>query len=73
MFVAHSVKCTECGSEAGAIISPTAHRDTLRSLEFTCVVCVEKIAKSEAATLDSETSWGKVIAKIKGRSIWRDP
>jgi hypothetical protein len=39
----------------------------LRTLEFTCVVCVERIAKSEAVTLDSKTSWGKVIAKIKGR------
>jgi hypothetical protein len=29
--------------------------------------CIEKIAKSEAITLDSETSWGKVIAKIKDR------
>jgi len=67
MFLAHSVKCTECGGEVGAIISPIAHRETLRTLEFTCVECVEKIAKSEAVTLDSETSWGKVIARIKGR------
>ena len=67
MFLAHSVKCTECGGEAGAIISPTAHRNTLHTLEFTCVVCVEKFAQSEAVTLDSETSWGKVIARIKGR------
>jgi hypothetical protein len=51
----------------GAAISPTAHRDILHTLEFTCVVCVEKIAKSEAVTLDSETSWGKVIARIKDR------
>jgi hypothetical protein len=69
MFLANKMKCTECGCEAGAIISPIAHRDTLRTLEFTCVVCVEKIARSEAVTLDSETSWGKVIAKIKGRSV----
>ena len=67
MFLAHSVKCTECGGEAGAVISPAAHRNTLHTLEFTCVVCVEKIAQSEAVTLDSETSWGKVIARIKGR------
>jgi len=67
MFLAHSVKCTECGGEVGAIISPTAHRNALHTLEFTCVVCVEKIARSEAVTLDSETSWGRVIAKIKGR------
>lgn len=67
MFVAHKMTCTECGGEVGAIISPTAHRDTLRTLEFTCVVCVEKIALSESVTLDSETSWGRVVAKIKGR------
>jgi hypothetical protein len=51
----------------GATISPTAHRHTMYTLEFICVDCSEKIAKSEAVTLDSETSWGKVIAKIKGR------
>jgi DNA-directed RNA polymerase subunit RPC12/RpoP len=67
MFLAHSLKCTDCGSEAGAIISPTAHHDALPMLEFICVECAEKIAKSEAVTLDSETSWGKVIARIKGR------
>ena len=67
MFLAHTMKCTECSGELGAAISPIAHRDALRTLEFTCVVFVEKIAKSEAVTLDSETSWGKVIARIKGR------
>ena len=67
MFLAYNLKCTECGSEAGAIISPTAHLDAVYTLEFVCVECVEKIAKSEAVTLDSETSWGKVIARIKGR------
>jgi hypothetical protein len=67
MFLAHSMKCTECGGDAGAIISPTAHLDALHTLEFICVECVEKIAKSEAVTLNSETSWGKVIARIKGR------
>jgi len=67
MFLAHSLNCTECGRDAGAIISPTVHFDALHMLEFICVECVEKIAKSEAVTLDSETSWGKVIARIKGR------
>jgi hypothetical protein len=67
MFLAHTMTCTECGRDMGAANSPTAHSDILHTLEFTCVVCVEKIAKSEAVTLDSETSWGKVIAKIKGR------
>jgi hypothetical protein len=67
MFLAHSMKCTECGGELGAAIFPIAHRDTLRTLEFACVECIEKIAKSEAITLSSETSWSKVIAQIKGR------
>jgi hypothetical protein len=67
MFLAHGVKCTECGSEAGGIISPTAHLDLLHTLEFVCAECVEKIAISEAITLNSETSWGKVIARIKDR------
>jgi hypothetical protein len=67
MFLAHDLKCRECGSEAGAIISPTAHLDVLHMLEFVCAECVEKIAISEAITLDSETSWGKVAARIKGR------
>jgi uncharacterized protein (DUF983 family) len=67
MFLAHSMTCTECGRDMGAAISPTAHRPALFTLEFTCAECIEKIAKSEAVTLDSETSWGKVIAKIKDR------
>jgi hypothetical protein len=67
MFLAHTLKCTECRSEVGAIISPTAHLDLLHTLEFVCVECVEKIAKSEAVTLNTETSWGKVIARIKSR------
>jgi DNA-directed RNA polymerase subunit RPC12/RpoP len=67
MFLAHTMKCTACGGELGAAIFPTAHRDTLRTLEYACPECIEKIAKSEAITLNSETSWGKVIAKIKGR------
>jgi len=67
MFLSHNIKCTECGSEAGAIISPPVHLDVLHTLEFVCVECSEKIAKSEAITLNSETSWGKVIARMKGR------
>ena len=67
MFLAHNLKCTECGREAGAIISPTVHLEVLHTLDFVCVSCSEKIAKSEAITLNSETSWGKVIALIKGR------
>jgi hypothetical protein len=67
MFLAHSMTCTECERELGAAISPTAHRDILHTLEFACIECVEKIARSEAITLNSETSWGRLIAKIKGR------
>jgi hypothetical protein len=67
MYLAHGLKCTECGSGAGAIISPRAHLEVLHTLEFVCAECVDKIAKSEAVTLNSETSWGKVIARIKDR------
>lgn len=67
MYLAHSMACTDCGRDMGAAISPRAHHQTLFTLEFTCVECVERIARSESVTLDSETSWGKVIAKIKGR------
>jgi len=67
MFMAHGMTCTECGREVGHVISPTAHRQTLLLMEFACIECVEKVARSEAVTLDSETSWGRVIAKIKGR------
>ena len=67
MFLAHSMKCTECRRDMGAAISATTHRDILHTLEFICAMCADKITKSEAASLDSETSWGKVIAKIKGR------
>jgi hypothetical protein len=35
-------------------------------LEVACPECVEKVAKSLAITLDSETSWGRVTAKLKG-------
>ena len=67
MFMAHGMTCKECGRGVGTIISPTAHRDTLLLMEFACTDCVEKIARSEAITLDSETSWGRLVAKIKGR------
>jgi hypothetical protein len=67
MLLADDMTCSECGRELGTAISPTEHRDMLYTLKFTCIECVEKIARSEAITLNSETSWGKVIAKIKGR------
>ena len=62
-----SVTCKQCGRAIGTIISPAVDRLTPLKLEFACLECIEKIAKSEAITLDSETSWGKVIAKIKGQ------
>jgi len=59
--------CKECGRAIGTVISHRAdHLEPLK-LEFACTGCLEKIAKSEAITLDSETSWGRLIAKIKGR------
>lgn len=62
-----SMKWENCGNTIGTIIAPDADRLAPLKLEFLCPECVEKIAISEAVTLDSETSWGKVIARIKGR------
>jgi hypothetical protein len=62
-----SMICVDCGHAIGAIISPTVDYLTPLELEFACSGCIEKIAKSRAITLDSETSWGKVIAELKGR------
>jgi hypothetical protein len=62
-----SMICEECGHTIGTIISPAADLLAPLNLELVCQGCVEKIAKSRAITLDSETSWGKVIAELKGR------
>lgn len=62
-----SMTCKICGREIGTIISPAAENLTPIKLEVACPDCIEKTAKSKAITLDSETSWGKVIAEIKGR------
>ena len=51
----------------GIIISPAADRVAPLMLEFACPECVEKVAKSKQITLNSETSWGRIIAEIKGR------
>jgi DNA-directed RNA polymerase subunit RPC12/RpoP len=61
-----SMKCKKCGREIGTIISPDIDRLAPLKLEFACPDCVEKTALSKAITLDSETSWGKVIAELKG-------
>jgi hypothetical protein len=62
-----NMKCDVCGRAIGTIISPAADRLEPLKLEFACPECVENFARSEAITLDSETSWGRVIARIKGR------
>jgi hypothetical protein len=62
-----SMTCKKCGRVVGTIISPAADVLTPLRLEFACPECIEKIAKSKAITLDSETSWGKVIAELQGR------
>jgi len=51
----------------GTIISPAADTLAPLMLEFACPECIEKVAKSKDITLDSETSWGRLIAEIKGR------
>lgn len=67
MSVPFSMTCKKCGREIGTIISHEANHLTPLKLEFACPECIERIAKSQAITLDSETSWGRVIAQIKGR------
>jgi hypothetical protein len=62
-----SMSCKKCGRVIGTIISPAADHLAPLKLEFACPDCIEKAAKSKAITLDSETSWGKVIAELKGR------
>ena len=62
-----NMTCQKCGRAIGTIISPVADRLTPLNLEFSCPECIEKIARSKAITLDSETSWGKVMAELKGR------
>jgi hypothetical protein len=59
--------CEDCGHTIGAVISPAADVLMPFDLEFICQGCIEKIEKSKSITLDSETSWGKVIAELKGR------
>jgi hypothetical protein len=61
------MKCKKCGREIGKIISRAVEQLTPLRLEFACPDCIEKVAKSNAITLDSETSWGKVMAELKGR------
>ena len=52
------MKCKKCGREIGKIISPAVEQLAPLRLEFACPDCIEKVAKSKAITLDSETSWG---------------
>jgi hypothetical protein len=61
------MNCIKCGREIGKIISPAIARLAPLELEFACLDCIEKVAKSNAITLDSETSWGRVVAQLKGR------
>jgi hypothetical protein len=62
-----NMTCKSCDRHMGIIISPAADRIAPLILEFACPECVEKVAKSKQITLNSETSWGRVIAEIKGR------
>ncbi len=68
MSLPFSMTCKICGSVVGTIISLAADDNlTPLKLEVACPDCIDKTAKSKAITLDSETSWGKVIAELKGR------
>jgi len=58
--------CWQCGAELGTIVSPPPDRLARRELEFLCPACAEKAARSLAISVDPETSWGKLAAKLKG-------
>jgi hypothetical protein len=58
--------CSQCGAELGTIISPPPDRLERLQLEFLCPACAEKTAKSLTISVDPETSWGKLAAKLKG-------
>jgi predicted RNA-binding Zn-ribbon protein involved in translation (DUF1610 family) len=60
MSLPFNMTCKSCDRHIIYPIAPLV-------LEFACPECVEKVAKSKQITLDSETSWGRVIAEIKGR------
>ena len=62
-----NMTCKRCSQHMGTIISPAADSLAPLMLEFACPECIEKVAKSKEITLDSETSWGRLIAEIKGR------
>jgi DNA-directed RNA polymerase subunit RPC12/RpoP len=66
MSVLPGMTCEKCGNKIGTILSPSADHLAPLKLEFACPDCVEKIAKSMAITLDSETSWGRVTEKLRG-------
>lgn len=61
------LKCEECGKPIGRLVSHSQDRLEPLQLEIVCPECVERIARSMVITLDSETSWGRLIAKLKGR------
>jgi hypothetical protein len=67
MSLPFNMTCKVCGHAIGTIISPATDHLMPLNLEFACPDCIEKIARSKAITLDSETSWGRVIAELKGR------
>jgi hypothetical protein len=58
--------CRQCGAELGTIISLPPDRLARLQLEFLCPACAEKAARSLAISVDPETSWGKLAAKLKG-------
>ena len=62
-----NMTCERCRGDLGFIVSPEPDRLAALKLEFLCPQCVEKVAESMAITLNSETSWGRLIAEIKGR------
>ena len=57
------VVCKNCGQVMGVIIARDEKRLPL-GLEFACSQCVNAVAKAKNLALDSDESWGEVIAEM---------
>jgi hypothetical protein len=62
-----AMKCMKCGRALGAAVSSVVDHLSPLKLEFACEDCLDRTARSKAITLDSETSWGRVMREMKDR------
>jgi hypothetical protein len=61
------ITCSKCGRRIGVLVSPPRDHLEPLNLEFSCPECFDQVVRSKAITLQSETSWGKLQAELKGR------